>query len=91
MSATSLVQPEQANLLVIDQNFLSVREYSGATGAFVKVAASSDGIPFSLVIGPDGSLLVSDANASQVKRYNLATGDLIGVLQSWTAPLGRDA
>jgi DNA-binding beta-propeller fold protein YncE len=72
------------NLLVASQSDKTVREYDGATGAFVKVAASGGGLgdPLGLAIGLDGALLVSDGQASQVKRYDRTTGAYLGVLAS---------
>jgi streptogramin lyase len=71
-------------LLVTSQFNQTVREYNGATGAFVKVAASGGalGDPLGLVIGFDGNLLVSDGQTNQVKRYDSATGAFIDVFAS---------
>jgi hypothetical protein len=71
-------------LLVTSQFNQTVREYNGATGAFVKVAASggAPGDPLGLVFGLDGNLLVSDGQTNQVKRYDSATGVFIDVFAS---------
>jgi hypothetical protein len=68
-------------LLVTSQLNLTVREYNGTTGAFVKVAASGGalGDPLGLVIGLDGNLLVSDGQTNQVKCYDSTAGAFIDV------------
>ena len=65
-----------SNLFVASQIDKTVKEYDGASGAFVKMAASGGalGDPLGLAIAPDGNLLVSDGQTNQVKRYDCATG-----------------
>ena len=57
-------------LLVTSQLNQTVREYTGTTGAFVKVAASGGalGDPLGLVIGFDGNLLVLRQRDRRVHR-----------------------
>ena len=70
------------DLLVASQLDHTVREYDGATGAFVRVAASAVGDPLGIVIGLDGNLLVSDGQNNQVRRYDSGTGAFIDVFAS---------
>jgi WD40 repeat protein len=74
----------KGDLLVTSQNDKTVKDYNGATGAFVDVAASGGalGDPLGVVIGLDGNLLVSDGQTNQVKRYSSATGTFIDVFAS---------
>ena len=73
-----------ANLLVTSMIDKTVKEFDGATGAFVKDAAFGGALsnPLGLAIGLDGNLLVSDGNNNQVKRYDSATGAFIDVFAS---------
>lgn len=73
-----------SSLFVTSQLDKTVKEYDGATGAFVRVAASGGalGDPLGLAVGPDGKLLVSDGQTNQVKRYDPSTGGYIDVLAS---------
>ena len=73
-----------SNLFVTSQMDKTVKEYDGASGAFVKTAASGGalGDPLGLAIAPDGKLLVSDGQTNQVKRYDPSTGASVGVLAS---------
>jgi DNA-binding beta-propeller fold protein YncE len=71
-------------LLVTSQLDKTVREYDGATGAFVKVAAAGGalGDPLGVLIGADGNLLVSDGQTNEVKRFDRATSAFIDVFAS---------
>ena len=73
-----------SSLFVTSQLDKTVKEYDGATGAFVRVAASGGALedPLGLAVGPDGKLLVSDGQTNQVKRYDPSTGGYIDVLAS---------
>jgi len=72
------------NLLITSQIDKTVREYDGATGAFVKVAASGGalGDPLGLAVGLDQNLLVSDGQTNQVKRFDSASGGFLNVFAS---------
>ena len=69
------------DLFVASRGTSSVVEYSGATGAFVKVfvPSASGGLndPEAIDFGPDGNLYVTSTSTNSILEYNGGTGAFI--------------
>jgi hypothetical protein len=80
----------QPSLLVTSQFDHTVKEYDGATGAFIRNAAMQVGDPLDAIIGADGNLLVTDGQQNTIKRFNWATGTFLGIFANAVSPGGHD-
>jgi sugar lactone lactonase YvrE len=67
-------------LLVTSRNGDQVLRYDAASGAFLGVFASGNGLdnPVGLTFGPDGHLYVASALSHEVQRYDGSTGAFLG-------------
>lgn len=84
-----LVFGHDGNLYVDQAN--QVLRYNGATGAFIGVFATGNGIGNGITFGPDGNLYASVGSNGTVLRFNGTTGASMGVFTSGgnlTFPLG---
>ena len=77
---TDSVFAANGNLLVASAVLDEVREYDPATGEFLGVFASGNGLdtPIGLILGPNGDLFVSSFQTDSVKRIDGTTGRFLG-------------